>query len=280
LAIFMSVNTKVKSPRLAINKWQALINIGWRDSIYHPNRVIAQSITIFIRLSVLLLLYTYAYHYYGQSVSGISLIVAIWSLAIYFILLSFNARHIFSPVNQDVISGKIENLLNKPVGYLFYRVSLHLGQNFLSGIVTVIVAITTLAFLMGWPTSVMSPLWAAQTVLLSLFGLTLSYIIYLIIGLAAFWLTNAQPLFWIVDKSIMILGGAYLPVALFPKAIQTIAEFSPFGATMFTTYIFYPTFSDVAPRLLLVQLLWILVGAILLKVIYKAGERRLTINGG
>ena len=276
----MKESSKTFLPFNAMYKYASLAKIALKDTLYYPNKALSEIFVAFIRVCVLLVLYSYAYQYFGKSVNGISLPVACWSIAIYFILLSVNARRIFREINDDIVSGKVETLVNKPIGYLAYKVSLQFGSNFLNGIITLLGACLILVVFIGVPVFVLTPLWILEVILLTILGLTLAYLIYIVVALAAFWLNNATPLYWITDKSILILGGSYIPVALFPDIIKTIARFSPFGASMFSTYIFYPNFVSDAPKLLAIQIGWILVAFFLVKVIYGAAERKLTVNGG
>lgn len=264
----------------ALPKYVSLVKIAFRESLYYPKKTLSEIAAIFIRVGVLVILYAYAYRYFGKNINGISLQVACWSMAVYFILLSLNARNLFRDINDDIISGKIEMLVNKPIGYLSYKTSSHFGRNMLNGLITLIAGLIMLPIFIGIPAVTVTPVWAVEVVLLTILGLTLAYLLYVLIGLAAFWLNNAMPLYWITDKAILILGGSFIPVALFPSVIQAVARYSPFGATMFSTYIFYPNFPQEAIALMVTQLIWICVIGWLVSIVYKAAEKKLTINGG
>ena len=69
------------------------------------------------------------------------------------------------------------------------------------------------------------------TFIITLFlGQILGLLIYGIIGLMAFFIQDIRPIHWIVDKFVMILGGSYLPISMFPNFMKIIAYVSPFGA--------------------------------------------------
>jgi ABC-2 type transport system permease protein len=171
-------------------------------------------------------------------------------------------------------------LVNKPIGYITYKSSMHFGYNILNGVVTLAGLLLILNFFVGAPAFTPTPIWMVEVAILTVFGLALAYLQYIIVGLTAFWLNNATPAYWILDKAILILVGSYMPVALFPTFMQYIAKFSPFGASMFSTYIFYPNFAQEAPTLIAIQIGWLLVTFLLVKFIYAAAEKKLTINGG
>ena len=109
---------------------------------------------------------------------------------------------------------------------------------------------------------------------------TLIIIIYGIVGLFAFWIEEVAPIFWIVDKSVMVLGGSYLPVALFPNFLYKIAIYSPFGASMFVSQIVYDTWKVNWMGLVLIQIFWIIILGIFMIWLFKRAKDKVSVNGG
>jgi ABC-type uncharacterized transport system permease subunit len=77
----------------------------------------------------------------------------------------------------------------------------------------------------------------------------------------------------------MIFGGAWVPVAFFPKAFQIFAKFSPFGGAMAVSFTMYPNFSELFPLLLGNVIFWIIVFFIIVNVVSKKAFRNLAVNG-
>jgi ABC-2 type transport system permease protein len=50
------------------------------------------------------------------------------------------------------------------------------------------------------------------------------------IGLSAFWLEDCTPLYWIWQKLSFVLGGMFVPLALYPDWLRTLAGWLPFSA--------------------------------------------------
>ena len=78
---------------------------------------------------------------------------------------------------------------------------------------------------------------------------------------------NSEPVYFLVSKLIMIFGGAWVPVAFFPKALQLFAEFSPFGGAMAVSFTMYPNFTERFPLLIFNIVFWIIVSIILVRVV-------------
>ena len=96
----------------------------------------------------------------------------------------------------------------------------------------------------------------------------------------AFWVEDINPIFWIVDKFVMILGGSYLPIALFPRFMFNIAKYSPFGASMFVTHTVYDTWKTDWYVLCGIQLVWILMLGLFLYWLFNKAKKKVSVNGG
>ena len=78
----------------------------------------------------------------------------------------------------------------------------------------------------------------------------------------------------------MVLGGSYLPVALFPPFMKFLAFISPFGAINFTSSTVYSTWNNEFLIRILLQIVWIVVFGLLLVYVYKKAREKAMINGG
>ena len=78
----------------------------------------------------------------------------------------------------------------------------------------------------------------------------------------------------------MILGGSYLPISMFPPVMKTIAYISPFGAINFASSTMYESWNSEFLIRIGIQLLWIVVFAILMTIVYKKSKEKAMINGG
>jgi len=174
----------------------------------------------------------------------------------------------------------LETQLNKPYSYLAYKFWEHLGKGLLNFLVCLVVIIPVLLLLTSGSPATFSLARLGFGLILAVAGTLVSASIYMLIVLPALWIDDATPFFWIADKAILILGGAYIPLALLPPTFQTVASFSPFGAPMFATQMFNPNFLTRLPQFLLMQALWILVLGLLVHIVFSKARKRLSVNGG
>jgi ABC-2 type transport system permease protein len=180
----------------------------------------------------------------------------------------------------DVQTGNIEVLLNKPISYLLYRSWWQIGAGAYSFLVSLILGVALLWIIIGIPATMTTVLFWS-TLLAVIFGtLLLGIILYLIVGILAFWIEDINPVFWVVDKAVMILGGSYLPLALFPAFMQKVALYSPFGAVQFITHTVYVSWSSQWWIALAMQAFWIITLGIVLHVLFIAAREKVSVNGG
>jgi len=111
-------------------------------------------------------------------------------------------------------------------------------------------------------------------------GSILSLFLYLIVGLLSFWIEDINPVFWIVDKAVMILGGSYLPIALFPAFMYKIALYSPFGASQFITHTVYESWQTNWYQLVGIQLFWIVLLGLIIYFMFERAKQKVSVNGG
>lgn len=261
-------------------KYWEVIKISFKDLFLYRAKLLAYVFVWSMRLWIIIFLYAYAYKYISHTAQVISYQTAAWSMAMYFVTIALGARNVYTQISDEVRLGTIETKLNKPFNYILYKVFEGIGSGLPVFIFMLVVSVLFLSTIVGFPQVNTSALWFFQSIGVVLLGFINAFLVYIIVGLTAFWLQKSEPVFWIVDKSIIILGGAYIPVALLPNFIQLIAKYSPVGATMFVTYIFNPDFSSQFLNLFICQFIWIIILGTFVVLIFRRATEKLSINGG
>lgn len=262
--------------RLPLRMMSVLI----KDRAQYPGRLMMDISSILTRCGILLLLYASVFRLNGGIINGTTFQFAAWSIFFYFAFLVLRLRDISQEIMQDIQTGNIEVLLGKPVAYLLYRMWWQIGSGIYSFLVIAPVATIVLAMIMGMPATMTNGFFVSTLLLTFVLGAMLSLLIYAIVGLLSFWMEDTRPLHWLVDKAVMILGGSYLPVALFPDFMYRIALYSPFGASQFVTHTVYASWAAQWQRSIVVQIFWILVLGTVAYVMFEKAKRRVSVNGG
>jgi ABC-2 type transport system permease protein len=121
--------------------------------------------------------------------------------------------------------------------------------------------------------------WPALLLLGSL-GCVIGMLLYMLVGLAAFWMRRVLPATLIVQKLSFLLGGLMAPVNLYPDWLFGFASATPFGAQLYWVGV-----QALTPSLGLFltgvgwQILWIAVLTTLCALVWRAGLRKALKEG-
>ena len=266
----------MKAIRLASKILKTLI----KDRMHYPKRLIIDTFTVVARFGVLIILYAYVFKINGGLINNTTFVVVAWSMFFYFSFMILGLRNISKVIMQDVKSGNVEVLFSKPISYIFYRFWWQVGIGLYSFVIITIVGGFALYLAIGFPATFGTSIFFSTVFFAFLGGVILSLILYSVVGLLAFWIEDINPVFWIVDKAVMILGGSYLPVALFPPLMYKISLYSPFGASQFLTHTVYDSWQTNWYELLGIQLLWCVVLGLTLYFMFKGAKKKVSVNGG
>ena len=265
-----------KKFRLPIKILKTLI----KDRVQYPNRLIVDTIVIAVRCGIILILYWYVFKLNNGVINGTTYVYIAWSMLFYSLFLIFRLRDIARLIMQDVQSGNVEMLFSKPISYIFYRMWWQIGLGIYSFIMITILAVTTLSLIIGFPDTMTTSIFIPTLILTLLCGIIINLLTYTIIGLLSFWIEDINPIFWVVDKTIMILGGSYLPIALFPPLMYKISLYSPFGTSNFVTHTVYESWQTNWYQLVGIQLFWITIASIVVYFMFKKIQKKVSVNGG
>lgn len=255
----------------------ATYRIHVKQALAQPMRIFAQVCISAIRVFFLFVIYLYVYSH--TDAVAYPLPAALASVAMYNVLLALSLRRVFDVITTDVRSGAFEVSLLRPIQYLGSVLAAKLGTTVVLATITIALFVP-LYFVFSPTIPDMSIAAVGWGLLLVAGGVALSGILYSLIALPVLWINDAEPFYYIVDKTILVLGGSYVPVALFPGWLKALSEYSPFGGAMFGTRMFDPQFLEYAPRLFVLQVTWIVVLTVFAAFLFSYARRYVSINGG
>ena len=256
-----------------------VIKIFMKNQMQDKTNIILDIFNMFSRCFIVFLLYAYIFEISGGMVNGVDYKTTMWSMFIYFCIMILNLRRLDRLIMTDVKSGNVEMFMNKPINYLkisFYKV---IGQGIFSFIFMSLIGSILMILILGIP-NVNLIVFTFTFILTFIFGQIIALFLYGIIGIMAFFIEDITPIHWIVDKIVMVLGGSYLPISMFPPIMKVLAYVSPFGAVNFATSTVYESWNDEWIYRVLLQLVWIVVLGGILYILYNKSKKKAMINGG
>ena len=182
-------------------------------------------------------------------------------------------------ISADVKGGNIAYNINKPYGYIEYILSSHLGLCTIRIVIFFVLGILTgLLFMGSFPDlGIVGLLFVLLSIILAVI---ISNLFIISIGLIAFFIEDANPLYWVYSKFILVLGTIF-PIEFFPIWARGIMTYSPIYAICYGPARLFTSFTyDQLCKVILAQIVYVLVAYTLCKLIYKKGVKSINVNGG
>ena len=179
---------------------------------------------------------------------------------------------------EDIRRGDVAYQVARPASWLGARLAHGVGALAVRAPAMLLVACVTAWLFAGVPAR------PERLVLAVGFGLVATVVMtvfHLGIGVAAFWLGDVMPAWWIWQKLMFVIGGMLLPLQFYPELFQRFALMTPFPAFLAGPASFM-TREPVLPAVVLLAALavWTVIGWALVSAVFGRAMRRLQVNGG
>ena len=181
-------------------------------------------------------------------------------------------------ISENVKDGSIAYLLNKPYDFLLYQLSSTMGETIFRALMNALFGGAVVWWLVGAPEQPEGFLVALPAIL---GAWILHFCVTVMIGLSAFLVEDVSAFTWIYQKLAFMFGGMLIPLDFYPQWLQVIARALPFSSITYgPARLFVTPTLELFLNVMLLQILWIVVLALLLRFAYRRGVAYLTVNGG
>jgi ABC-2 type transport system permease protein len=136
-------------------------------------------------------------------------------------------------LSREIYDGSLTRYLLYPVPLLGYRYISHVARGVFS-LVQLILALGVFLLIFGWPSGVkLSVLGLSQCLALCWISGLCYFYLAAITEMVAFWADNVWSLMVMLRFIVQMLGGAFLPLSLFPGWANDILQLTPFPAIVY-----------------------------------------------
>ncbi|MGG0044132.1 ABC transporter permease [Bacillus tropicus] len=260
-----------------IKKYSSIFGASLKSNLAYMGEMFYGTTFLLIIMYIFINLWKVAFTIKGNE-TGMGYVETVWYLLIAeAIILSLNPVHL--TISEEVQSGSLAYTINRPYNYLSYHFFNGLGESILRFSINLCTGAVLVFWLVGpIPIKSINVLFISIVIFLAFL---LNYCLSALIGFSAFFTEDAAGIAFIYQKFLFILGGVLIPLDFFPEMLQKIANYLPFSFITFAPSKLFVHFSIIHFfQVLCGQIIWIGLFLILLKVVFKMGIRRLTINGG
>jgi ABC-2 type transport system permease protein len=197
-------------------------------------------------------------------------------------IMAFLSPRLFMTIDEDVRTGDIACFLTRPVPYIWMRLAEGFGAFNAQIVVYYTLGIfCTYLYIGALPTGGLPTLLAAMALVY------LSSLLHLLFqvatGMTTFWIHQAEAVYRIYQKLLIVLGGMYLPLTLYPIWVQKFVWLTPFPAMLYGAI--RPVLSEKFDAALFLQsfgliALWSILALMLVQGLFSLCIRRIEVNGG
>ena len=259
--------------------WHVMM-MSAREDRANPLRLAGSVALGVIRLLILAAIYKVAYTI--TQTNALPYENALWSMAVYFALIvGLSIRNVFKLVDDEVRTGTVEVGLIKPLDWRTVKICQQVGKNLLEFSLLAVGFTVMLLLTVGLPdTSHMTIGFIVGYACIVILAIVSASALFLSVGLTAFWLNDSKSVYRLVDRTIMVFGGAFVPIALLPAAVQEILRYSPVGVFGASTQLFNPGLARHLMPTIIASLTWAVVLVVVCNLVWRRAERRIEVNGG
>jgi ABC-2 type transport system permease protein len=259
-------------------KYAAVFRTAWRDEWAYRLQVLWNSLFLVIILFIFAQLWIATFHSARAArLDGFTPQGILWYLTVTETIVMGTPR-IVQSITQEVLEGAIACRLTKPIGYVGYQFAAYVAQAAARMSVNLAVG-GAVAWLAAGPPPFT---WTSVPLALGALALSvsLSFALYMSVGLLAFWVEDARGIELIVSRLVMILGGMMIPLPFFPGWLARLCGWLPFQAIAYL-----PARAATAPAAGLISsfalsAVWLLVFGAVLAMLYRKGVKHLYVQGG
>ncbi len=267
--------------RLKLNtiKYTAIAQINLQNNLAYAGELAYRSLFMVVILYVFVQLWQTTYRAAGAAtIAGLAFSDTLWYLVMTETI-ELSRSRFANQMAEEVRDGSIAYTISRPYNYLFYHFAYGSGDmlmrlviNFTAGTLLVTALVGPMPF---------NPIYTLPMLVSIALAMALNFCIQGLIGLAAFITEDVTSIQIIYQKIIFILGGMLIPLDFFPDWLKNLALMLPFNYIVYAPARLFVSF-DWARWLNVVsmQMLWLGVFALALWALFRAGVRRVSINGG
>lgn len=263
-----------------LRKYWQVSKITMSNSLVYFWNFLSRNMFFVLIIFIYMMLWKTIYNQKGVAVmAGLSLNAMIWYL-VFTEMVTLSRTELHVQVNEDVKSGNIAYLLNKPYNYVLYCFSYFVGEIGMRLMTNGILG-TMIGLIFAGALESFSFVNLPLIILSLLMGCAINFFIYLCLALTSFWIEENSAFFWIYSKLVFTLGGMLIPIELFPDWLQSIARNLPFAYVTYVPARLAVDFSMGAfLRQFPIQLLYLAVFFGIAMMMYREGAKNLNVNGG
>ena len=263
-----------------MKKYWFIFKTEFINELQYVGNFLVGSISLVLILYIYLNLWRYLYSDPSSLINGYSYTQMVWYVLFTETVWScVKGRKIVAEIAQDVKTGNITYQLNKPYSYINYMISKTVAT-FSFKLLILLPASLLLGTILIGNIPYFNLFGCILAIITGVIGTIINILICITLGLISFFIEDANPIYWIYSKVILVVGTLF-PIEFMPKIIQPFLEYSPIFALNYGPAKLFVEFNNVFfIKVIISQAIYLVLFYILANLIYKKGVKNINVNGG
>ena len=261
-----------------MKKYLYIFKYTFINELSYFSKVIFRVVSYFLHIFVFYNVWKFIYQD-NNTISGFSLTQMMWYLILaelFMMGVSRVARE--KPIN-DIKSGSITYIMNKPYSYIGYIFTSYLAEGLVRLIIMIPISIV-FGFVFVGPLNTFNIKFLGFMIISFILAYSINGLIQLLLSLFSFFIEDAGPIHWVYNKIILIFG-VFFPIDMMPGFLQGILKYTPaYVVTYGPTKLIVDFDLMNAIKIISAQIIYLIIVLLLSNLIYRKGVKKLNVNGG
>ncbi len=258
-----------------------IIKTAWLRNLNYRFTIIMYRVGEITELLVLILMWTAIYSGGAGVIKGFTLNEMVTYVLIGN-LCSLAVRN-FLPayVSRDIVEGRLSMFLVRPIPYIKYIFFNELGRSFLVTLMSLLTQVMVILFFLDKFIFNGNIVYILLIIAMIFLAFVIELLIGFLIGAIAFWTDETEALQLTIDRIKRFFSGGYFPLSLLPVTLATAGIYLPFAYSFYFPAQLYLKKISVHDGLigLGVQVIWIIILAGILHMVWKKGLKKYEASG-
>jgi ABC-2 type transport system permease protein len=261
-----------------MKKYLYIFKYTFINELSYFSKVIFRVVSYFLHIFVFYNVWKFIYQD-NNTISGFSLTQMMWYLILaelFMMGVSRVARE--KPIN-DIKSGSITYIMNKPYSYIGYIFTSYLAEGLVRLIIMIPISIV-FGFVFVGPLNTFNIKFLGFMIISFILAYSINGLIQLLLSLFSFFIEDAGPIHWVYNKIILIFG-VFFPIDMMLGFLQGILKYTPaYVVTYGPTKLIVDFDLMNAIKIISAQIIYLIIVLLLSNLIYRKGVKKLNVNGG
>lgn len=176
----------------------------------------------------------------------------------------------------DIKDGRLSMFLIRPISYLSYVLFKEIGRISLATLLSVLSHSIIILFFINKFLWNFDLIYLALILIMIFLAFILELLLAFLVGIIAFWTDEVDGLYSTIDRIKRFFSGGYFPLSLLPAVFVNISLFMPFAYSFFVPAQLYLKKIPLSVGFwgILIQLIWIALLYLIIRIVWKRGVKK------